>query len=138
VERPQWSAIRDVIDDLQQTLKNAAQTRQQILEITGTAWSADRLIKAVVGPRGQLLELEIDPRVFRNPNSKALAASILSTVRAAVEDANRKTKEILDKAMPKDRGLGLIGATDFDTLLTSHDADLPRVLKKEEGHGYVP
>lgn len=138
MERPQWSAIRDVIDDLQQTLKNAAQTRQQILEITGTAWSPDRLIKAVVGPRGQLLELEIDPRVFRNPNSKALAASILSTVRAAVEDANKKTKEILDKAMPKDRGLGLIGATDFDKLVTSHDADLPRVLKKEEGHGYLP
>jgi hypothetical protein len=138
VERPQWSAIRDVIGDLQQTLKNAAQTRQQILEITGTAWSDDRLIKAVVGPRGQLLELEIDPRVFRNPNSKALAASILSTVRAAVEDANKKTKEILDKAMPKDRGLGLMGATDFDKLVTSHDADLPRILKKEEGHGYVP
>lgn len=138
MERPQWSAIRDVIGDLQQTLKNAAQTRQQILEITGTAWSDDRLIKAVVGPRGQLLELEIDPRVFRNPNSKALAASILSTVRAAVEDANKKTKEILDKAMPKDRGLGLMGATDFDKLVTSHDADLPRILKKEEGHGYVP
>ena len=138
MERPQWSAIRDVIGDLQQTLKNAAQSRQQILEITGTAWSDDRLIKAVVGPRGQLLELEIDPRVFRNPNSKALAASILSTVRAAVEDANKKTKEILDKAMPKDRGLGLMGATDFDKLVTSHDADLPRILKKEEGHGYVP
>lgn len=139
MERPQWSAIRGVIDDLQQTLQNVEQTRQQMLEVTGTAWSDDRFIKAVVGPRGQLLELDIDPRVFRNPNSKALAASILSTVRAAVEDANKKTKEILDKAMPKDPGLGLFGSTDFDKLVSSHDADLPRVLKKEEGgHGYIP
>lgn len=137
MERPQWSAIRAVIDDLHQSLKNAAQTRQQILEVTGIAWSDDRLVKAVVGPRGQLIDLEIDPRVFRNPNSKALAASILSTVRAAVEDANKKAREILDKAMPKDRGLGLLGATDFDKLMSSHDADLPQVLKKEDGYGYV-
>jgi DNA-binding protein YbaB len=137
MERPQWSAIRAVIGDLHQTLDNAAQTRQQVLEITGTAWSDDRLVKAVVGPRGQLIELEIDPRVFRTPNSKALSASILSTVRAAVEDANQKTREIVDKAMPKDRGLGLIGASDFDQMMSSHDADLPRVLMKEDGLGYV-
>src|SRR3989337_2519919 len=130
MERPQWSAIRGVIDDLQQTIENAAQTRQQIMEITGTAWSDDRLIKAVVGPRGQLIELEIDPRVYRTPNSKALAASIMSTVRAAVEDANKQTKEIVDKVMPKDRGLGLIGKTDFDVLMESHDADLAKALKK--------
>jgi hypothetical protein len=58
-------------------------------------------------------------------------------VRAAVEDANQKTREIVDKAMPKDRGLGLIGASDFDQMMSSHDADLPRVLKKEDGLGYV-
>jgi len=140
MERPQWSAIRGVIDDLQQTIENAAQTRQQIMEITGTAWSEDRLIKAVVGPRGQLIELEIDPRVYRTPNSKALAASIMSTVRAAVEDANKQTKEIVEKVMPKDRGLGLIGKTDFDVLMESHDADLPKALKKneEDGHGFLP
>jgi DNA-binding protein YbaB len=137
VERPQWSAIRAVIGDLHQSLDNAVQTRQQVLEITGTAWSDDRLVKAVVGPRGQLIDLDIDPRVFRTPNSKALSASILSTVKAAVEDANRKTREIIDKAMPKDRGLGLIGTTDFDRMMNSHDADLPRMLKEEDGHGYV-
>jgi DNA-binding protein YbaB len=140
MERPQWSAIRGVIDDLQHTIENAAQTRQQIMEITGTAWSDDRLIKAVVGPRGQLIELEIDPRVYRTPNSKALAASILSTVRAAVEDANNQTREIVEKVMPKDRGLGLIGKTDFDVLMESHDADLPKTMKKneEDGHGFLP
>lgn len=137
MERPQWSAIRAVIGDLHQTLDNAAQTRQQVLEITGTAWSDDRLVKAVVGPRGQLIELDIDPRVFRTPNSKALSATILATVRAAVEDANRRTREIIDKAMPKDRGLGLFGATDFDRLMSSHDADLPQALKGEDDRGFV-
>jgi DNA-binding protein YbaB len=137
MERPQWSAIHGVLDGLKRTLDDAAQTRQQVMEITGTAWSDDRLVKAVVGPRGQLIELEIDPRVYRNPNSKALSATILATVRAAVEDANQKTREIMERVMPKTDGL--LGKTDFDVMLEHHDAELPQALRKkdEEGHGYV-
>jgi DNA-binding protein YbaB len=139
MERPQWSALRGVVEDLQRTIDNAAQTREQMLEVTGTAWSDDRLIKAVVGPRGQLIELEIDPRIYRTPNSKALSATILSTVKAAIEDANKKTRDIMDKVMPKDKGLGLLGKTDVDVMLEHHDADLPQALRKkdEEGHGYL-
>jgi hypothetical protein len=93
----------------------------------------------VVGPRGQLIELEIDPRIYRTPNSKALSATILSTAKAAIEDANKKTREIMDKVMPKDKGLGLFGKTDVDVMLEHHDADLPQAMKKkdEEGHGYL-
>jgi DNA-binding protein YbaB len=141
VERPQWDAIRGVIDDLQRTMEKAAEFRREAMEVTGTAWSDDRLVKAVVGPRGQLIELEIDPRVYRTPNSKALAASILATVKAAVEDANKKSRDIMERAMPKDRGLGLLGKTDFDVMLENHDADLPKALKKKDeqegGHGYI-
>lgn len=139
MERPQWSALRGVVEDLQRTIDNAAQTRQQMLEVTGTAWSDDRLIKAVVGPRGQLIELEIDPRIYRTPNSKALSATIMSTVKAAIEDANKKTRDIMDKVMPKDKGLGLLGKTDVDVMLEHHDADLPQAIRKkdEEGHGYL-
>lgn len=141
MERPQWDAIRGVIDDLQRTMEKAAEFRREAMEVTGTAWSDDRLVKAVVGPRGQLIELEIDPRVYRTPNSKALAASILATVKAAVEDANKKSRDIMERAMPKDRGLGLLGKTDFDVMLENHDADLPKALKKKDeqegGHGYI-
>ncbi len=138
-ESPQWSAMTAFIGDLRQTLSSVTETRQQVLEVTGTAWSPDRLVKAVVGPRGQLIDLDIDPRVFRTPNSKALSASILATVKLAVEDANRKTQEIVQKVMPKDRGLGLTGRTDIDRMMTSHDADLPKLLTnhEEDDHGYL-
>jgi DNA-binding protein YbaB len=129
------------MQDLNRSLETIEETRQQVLEITGTAWSDDRMIKATVGPRGQLVDLDIDPRVFRNPNSKALSASILATVRAAVEDANKQTRKILEKTLPDDRGLGLglgrAGETDMARMLNSHDAELPTMLKKEDGHGYV-
>jgi DNA-binding protein YbaB len=126
------------IGELQQSVKGISETRQKVAAVTGVAWSDDRTVKAVVGPRGQLVDLDIDPRVFRNPNSKALSATIVATVRAAVEDANRKTREIMEKAMPKDPGLGIVGRTDFDRWLGSHDADLPRLTTEEEdGRGYV-
>ena len=78
--------------------------QRQLMRVTGTAWSDDRMVKAVVGPRGQLIELDIDPRVYRKPNSKALAASIVATVHAAVDDVLREGAEILDQNIPRDVG----------------------------------
>jgi DNA-binding protein YbaB len=129
-----------LIGELNTTMDNVARTRQEMLEITGTAWSDDRLIRAVVGPRGQLVELDIDPRVYRTPNSKALSASILATVRAAVDDASAKTRAIMDRVLPKDRMDGVLGRTDFDVMADTHDADLPRAMRepREDGHGYLP
>jgi DNA-binding protein YbaB len=120
-----------MVDDLRQALTDITETQRRLVQVTGVAWSADRLIRAVVGPRGQLVELEIDPRIYRVPDARQLSASILATVRAAVEDAAAKTKEIMDKAMPRDRGLGLTEQTDVDRMVASHDADLPRVFGEE-------
>jgi len=131
-ERPPWSALQAFVGDLRRTMTDMTQTQRELATVTGTAWSPDRLVKAVVGPRGQLVDLDIDPRVFRTPNSKALSAAILTTVRAAVEDANRKTREIMERAMPKDRGLGPTGETHIERMLASHDADLPQVLSNQE------
>jgi DNA-binding protein YbaB len=127
MERPQLSALRTMLDDLRNTLDNAVETQRKIFEVTGTAWSDDRMIKAVVGPRGQLIELEIDPRVYRRPNSKALAASIVATVRMAVEEAVSRTQEILDQSMPRDISTGRIGNLDVRRLIRSHDADLKAI-----------
>jgi len=100
VERPQLPAIADMVSELRASLRQAESAQRELLKNTGTAWSDDRLIKAVVGPRGQLLELEIDPRVYRTPNSTALAASIVATVQAAVEQVMAKVREMTQRAMP--------------------------------------
>jgi hypothetical protein len=113
-----------MVSDLKRATSNLHDTRDRILRIRGRAWSDDRLIKAVVGPRGQLIELEIDPRVFRNPNSTALAANIVATVRAAVEDSLRQGRELRDQLLPSDlRSLAERGPSGQD-LLSVHDADL--------------
>ena len=82
-------------------------------------------------PDGHLLDLDIDPRVLRQPNSKALSASIVQTVRAAVEDAGRQSSDLLSGSLPSDfRGLQL-GDTDMTTFVGSHDADVR--VRKDDG-----
>jgi DNA-binding protein YbaB len=128
---PDWGALYGMVADLNQAVSGLEATQRRIFKVTGVAWSDDRMVKAVVGPRGQLIDLEIDPRVYRKPNSKALAATILVTVRRAVEDATRRTQEILDESVAGDLRVGTIGGLDVRRLIQTHDDDLPR----EEGEG---
>lgn len=116
-----------MIEDLRRSIDNVGALQRQMMRVTGTAWSPDRLVKAVVGPRGQLLELEIDPRVYRTPNSKALAATILATVRAAVEQVIVDGSELLDQALPRE--LGLDSASPLVRMARRHDAE---VVKEAE------
>lgn len=124
MDRPDWSVVRSMIDDLNRARDNLADSQRRLFRIRGEAWSDDRLVKVVVGPRGQLVDLEIDPRIYRNPNSKALAATIVATARTAVEDVLRQTREVRDDLVPKDlRGLTESRPGNPD-LFSLHDADL--------------
>jgi DNA-binding protein YbaB len=131
-ERPDWNVLRGMFADLDRAVAGMEERQRKVFEITGTAWSDDRLIKAVVGPRGQLTELEIDPRIYRTPNSKALAANILGAVRRAVEDAMRQTGEVLDEGLPSDLRFNKIGSIDVRRMLTRHDGDLSKLDDEDE------
>ena len=121
--RPDWGVLHGMMADLRKATNELPNLQKRMLAVTGTARSPDGMIKAVVGPRGHLLELDIDPRLLRQPNSKALSASILQTVRKAVEDAGRQSRELMDDSLPGDlRALG--DTTTTRDLVGSHDADV--------------
>lgn len=124
-DRPNWNALSAMVGDLRRAAAGIPDMQRRILQVTGVAWSDDRMIKAVVGPRGHLLELDIDPRVFRKPNSKALSAAIVATVRLAVEEATQQTRAILDDGLPSDmRVTGRVGDVEVAKLVYGHDADV--------------
>ncbi len=131
-QRPDWSALEGMVGDLRNAMRHAEDTQRKVLAVSGTAWSDDRLVKAVVGPRGHLVELEINPRVYRTPNSVELAAKIVATVRRATEDAMAKTQEIITERVPADVRLQSMGALDVDKLLRTPDADLMKEI--DDGH----
>lgn len=124
MDTPQWSALGNLVADLRRTMGNVSEIQRAALRISATAWSPDRLIKATVGPRGQLVDLEIDPRVYRNPNSTALAQAILATVRAATEQAMADVRRIIDQHTPADLRSAPVDGLDVRSLSRRHDADL--------------
>jgi len=98
--RPEWAIFGEMLSELRRSMDQLPETQKQLTKLTGTAWSPDRMVKAVVGPRGQLVELELDPRIYRRPNSTALAATIVATVQEAVADVMRRSNEIIDDIVP--------------------------------------
>ena len=88
-----------------QQLRGDLQTIQQHLAaVRGTATSSDGFVKVTVGPRGQLVDLQLDGRIYRRPDSTRLAATITETVQRAVQDAATKAEAISARHAP-DSGL---------------------------------
>ncbi|WP_433215096.1 YbaB/EbfC family nucleoid-associated protein [Dactylosporangium sp. CS-047395] len=77
----------ELLGELERMRGGMGALQQRLQAITATATSDDGLITAVVGPRGQLVRLDIDPRVYRRPDSRQLAQSITSTIQAAAAEA---------------------------------------------------
>jgi DNA-binding protein YbaB len=97
---PNDRVLQDLMGELNKALDDMPNTQERLLSLSGTAWSDDGMVKAVVGPRGQLVDLEIDPRVFRRPDSASLRDSILGAVTAAIRQVAEQTNEIVFGQIP--------------------------------------
>jgi len=134
VDQVDGSVILAVVENLNKALRGFDETQREMAEVTGTAWSDDRLVKAVVGPRGQLVELEIDPRAVRRANTEVLSATIVATVRAAAADAMDRTRGIVEQSLPDMRGVfggSVPGGLDLARMAFGHDADLTRTARED-------
>lgn len=83
----------EMMAEFERLRAGAGELRRRILEVRGEAKSADGLVTAVVGNRGHLERLDIDPRVYRRPDSRQLAETITDTIRRAAADADRQIEE---------------------------------------------
>ncbi|MDH2425067.1 YbaB/EbfC family nucleoid-associated protein [Sphaerisporangium sp. TRM90804] len=68
-----------------------------------TERSRDGLVSATVGARGDLVRLDIDPRVYRRPDSRHLADAITETVQRAAATAQARVIEIFEPLIPEDQ-----------------------------------
>lgn len=65
--------------------------------------SRDGLVTVTVGSRGELVGLDINPRVFRRPDARALADSIITTVAQAAAKAQERVIEVFAPLVPADQ-----------------------------------
>lgn len=127
-ELPSDGVLQGLMDELDKALKGIPDSQRQLMSLSAVAWSDDGMVKVEVGPRGQLVDLEIDPRVFRRPDAQALRASILAAVNQAVSEVTQQAQEIMHGHMPPElaelRGQFQPAEDDAMAQLMRTDADL--------------
>jgi DNA-binding protein YbaB len=112
-------------DDYARLVRDVREMRRKLDEARATAESEDGLISATVSGRGELMELTIDPRIYRSADSAALAANIKATIGDAAESARREVFEINRPFLPRDARVEDTDV-DFDPFLHQLDRQMAR------------
>jgi len=87
--------------------------QKSIQEIAETAYSPDRTVAATVGARGELRDLQLDPRIYRTTDAKALAATIKQTIWNASGAVTTRLVELTRPLLPE----SVMSESDFDEAL---------------------
>jgi len=125
IEDSDVAGLRAYADELRETFMRMRReatdlhARAQAIQITEK--SADGLVSATVGVRGELIRLDLDPRVFRRPDARGLADTITGTVQRATARALDELVELFEAVIPPEQ-------------LRAHlDGDLESVLDQLSG-----
>jgi DNA-binding protein YbaB len=110
--------------DFERLRAGAGVVRERLLAARGRGASGDGLVRVMVDRRGRVEGVEIDPRVFRRPDSRRLAELIVAAAAEAVADVDRQVEEAFS---------GLVSAADLKAHL---DFDVEALFRGlEEGFG---
>ncbi|WP_245642542.1 YbaB/EbfC family nucleoid-associated protein [Nonomuraea candida] len=75
--------------------------RAKAVQVTET--SPDGLVSVTVGARGDLVRLDLDPRIYRRPDARKLADTIAETTRRAAAAAQERVTEIFAPVIPPEQ-----------------------------------
>lgn len=98
---------------------------RELAELRANAISADGFLTATAGYLGNLLELHVDPRVYRARDAQALARSVLDTARTAADRATQAAFEVAAALLPAHAG------PDVDLLFDPALHELDRLIAQE-------
>jgi DNA-binding protein YbaB len=111
----QYERLRAGMDELQ----------HKLAALQVSAESADGYVRATVGPRGQLVRLVLDRRVYGAYEPAALAETITSTVRTAADRSVEQVQQIVGGYLPPGSAAAdYLRDNKFSTLMRRHDAAL--------------
>ena len=119
----QYQRLRSGMDDLQQRLST-----MQV-----SAESPDGLVRATVGPRGQLVDLRLDRRVYRELAAEQLARTILSTTQDAVAKTTAQVEQLMAGYLPPESGsMQFLRDNNFANLLRRQDAVMREAGERDD------
>jgi len=108
-----YARLRSDLDDLQRRLAS----------LRVSCVSDDGLVRATVGPRGQLVDLRLDRAIYREADSDRLARTIVATVREAAARTAGQVEEMMTGYLPAESGtLRFVRDSELGALMGRHDA----------------
>ncbi|MFC7276734.1 YbaB/EbfC family nucleoid-associated protein [Paractinoplanes rhizophilus] len=109
----QYARLRSDLDDLQRRLAS----------LRVSCVSDDGLVRATVGPRGQLVDLSLDRGIYREADSDRLARTIVATAREAAARSAAQIEEMVAEYLPAESGTRkFLRDNELRSLLGHHDA----------------
>ncbi|SDF98033.1 YbaB/EbfC family nucleoid-associated protein [Klenkia brasiliensis] len=118
------TALRAYAEQLQRQFETmvteapAVMARAKAVQVTEK--SRDGLVTVTVGPRGDLVRLDLDPRIYRRPDSRELADTITATVQKAVSAAREAVVETFSAIVPPEQMRATLDG-DLDTIIGDLD-----------------
>lgn len=92
--------VDELMGEFKRLRQGADGLQQKLRSISVTATSPDTFVTVTVNARGELSSLVLDPRIYRRPDSKALADTITETLRRASAEAAEKVAEACQPLLP--------------------------------------
>lgn len=96
--------------EVERVVAGIPETARRLAEVRVSQTSADGLVTATVDMRGRLLELRLDPRIYRIPDADALADSIVRQTAEATERAAAAGESLLRDLLPRSGDLAFSDA----------------------------
>src|SRR6185312_17400358 len=102
------ASLEELMEDYSKQVGRLNEMRRDLDKVSATATRPDGLVTVVVGPRGAVQDIRLDPRVYRKLDSGELSQAILKLIAEATADVSAQMKEITTPFMPE--GLEYDGA----------------------------
>lgn len=111
----QYQRLRSGLDELQ----------VKLAELRVTERSDDGQVTAIVGARGELISVELEPAAFRDRDARALSRTITTTVHRATASAVSATRDLVASYLPAGSpSVEFLRTNDFGALLSRADTVL--------------
>jgi DNA-binding protein YbaB len=90
----------DAMASMERAREGLAELQRRLFAVTASAVSDDGLVTVLVGPQGKVISVDLDPRIYRRPDSRRLAETITSTIQRAADDATEQVKALCRPYFP--------------------------------------
>jgi DNA-binding protein YbaB len=88
------SRVAEAMEHLERLRAGYTELHHGLQAVSATATSDDGLVTVTVGPQGRVVRLELDPRIYRRPDSRRLAETITATIKHAADEAELKVRRL--------------------------------------------